>query len=75
LCVRFSVATSLGNGQKLEETIYKNGKVIRRVNYEKRNLMQEIIARCRTQMGEYGAAMVKACVDRDIEAENALQKY
>ena len=76
------------DGQKNMETNYidgkenglstifdKNGKVIRRVNYEKRNIMQEIIARCRTQMGEYGAAMVKACVDRDIEAENALQKY
>jgi hypothetical protein len=37
--------------------------------------MQEIISRCRTQMGEYGAAMVKACVDQDIEAVTALDSY
>lgn len=37
--------------------------------------MQEIISRCRTQMGEYGAAMVKACVDQDIEALQALSSY
>lgn len=36
---------------------------------------EEIIARCRKQMGEYGSAMVKACVDQDIEAANALAKY
>lgn len=36
---------------------------------------EEIIARCRAQMGEYGSAMVKACVDQDIEALNALASY
>jgi len=35
----------------------------------------EIISRCRKQMGEYGAAMVKACVDQDIAAVNALANY
>ena len=34
-----------------------------------------IIARCRVQMKEYGSAMVKACVDQDIEALNALASY
>jgi hypothetical protein len=34
-----------------------------------------IIERCKTQMGEYGAAMVKACVDQDIQALSALHKY
>lgn len=63
------------NGQKLGEIIYKKGKVIKTISYAEKNLMQEIIARCRTQMGEYGAAMVKACVDQDIKAENALRQY
>jgi len=36
---------------------------------------QEIVARCQEQMGQYGAAMVKACADQDIEAVNALSKY
>lgn len=36
---------------------------------------ENIIARCRKQMGEYGSAMVKACVDQDIEALNALASY
>lgn len=35
----------------------------------------DIIARCRATMGEYGAAMVKSCADRDIEAEEALNEY
>ena len=34
-----------------------------------------VIARCRTQMGEYGSAMVKACVDQDMAAYEALQAY
>lgn len=36
---------------------------------------EDIIARCRAQMGEYGSAIVKACVDQDIEALNALASY
>ena len=36
---------------------------------------EEIIARCRQQMSEYGSAMVKACVDQDTEAANALDSY
>ena len=34
-----------------------------------------IIERCRAQMSDYGSAMVKACVDQDLEAFNALVKY
>lgn len=36
---------------------------------------QEIIARCRTSMGEYGSMMVKSCVDQDLTALIALNKY
>lgn len=43
--------------------------------YAERNIKQEIIDRCRSEMGSHGAAMVKACVDMDIEAVNALTKY
>lgn len=39
------------------------------------DVKKEIIDRCRSQMGEYGASMVKACVDQDIEAANAITKY
>jgi hypothetical protein len=39
------------------------------------NEYKGIIERCQDQMGEHGWAMVKACADRDIEAEEALQKY
>jgi len=35
----------------------------------------EIIKRCREQVGDLGSAVVKACVERDIEAEDALQEY
>ena len=35
----------------------------------------DIVLRCRKQMGEYGSAMTKACVDQDIEAMNALNTY
>ena len=39
------------------------------------NIQDEIIDRCRREMASYGSAMVKACVDRDIEAYQALQSY
>ncbi len=39
------------------------------------DVKNKIIQRCRSQMGEYGAAMMKACVDQDIEADKALSNY
>lgn len=36
---------------------------------------QEIIDRCHASMGNYGARMVKACVDQDVKAANALGEY
>lgn len=38
------------------------------------DIKSEIIDRCRKDMGEYGSALVKACVDQDIEAAIALSK-
>lgn len=35
----------------------------------------EIVTRCRDSMEEHGAAMVKACADRDIAALNELNNY
>jgi hypothetical protein len=35
----------------------------------------DIIKRCRAQMGEYGAALVKVCVEEDIKAAAALSEY
>ncbi|WP_392889679.1 hypothetical protein ACF6ZU_00090 [Pseudomonas migulae] len=32
------------------------------------DVKKEIIDRCKVQMGSYGAAMVKACVDQDLSA-------
>ncbi|WP_110947389.1 hypothetical protein [Pseudomonas bohemica] len=32
------------------------------------DVKKEIIDRCKSQMGQYGSAMVKACVDQDLEA-------
>lgn len=34
-----------------------------------------VIERCKDQMNQYGAAMVKACVDQDLEAYEQLQVY
>jgi hypothetical protein len=36
---------------------------------------QEIISRCRKQMEQYGASLIKACVDQDLEALEALHSY
>lgn len=44
-------------------------------SFAENDLKKEIIDRCRAQMNQYGAVMVKACVDQDIEAVNALSKY
>ena len=35
----------------------------------------EILSRCRSSMGEYGAAMVRACAEQDAEAYRALLGY
>lgn len=36
---------------------------------------ESIIARCRNQMGSFGASMVKFCVDEDVAAYAALTSY
>jgi hypothetical protein len=35
----------------------------------------DVIERCKKLMGKHGWVMVKACVDQDIEAKKALEKY
>ena len=39
------------------------------------DIRQSVIDRCRALMGEYGASMVKVCVDEDLAAYSALQSY
>lgn len=34
-----------------------------------------VIERCRSEMGAYGAAIVKGCVDMDMKAYEALKRY
>lgn len=43
--------------------------------FAEEHVKAEIIKRCKAQMGSYGSSMVKACVDQDIEALVALNKY
>ena len=38
-------------------------------------VQEEIIARCRKQMERFGSAMVKACVDEDLDAYRGLARY
>lgn len=38
-------------------------------------IKNDIINRCKIDMGEYGSMIVKGCVDQDIKAYKALQKY
>ncbi|WP_430444381.1 MAG: hypothetical protein ACQZ2J_25490 [Pseudomonas piscis] len=38
------------------------------------DVKKEIIDRCKSQMGTYGAVMVKACVDQDLEAVAGLKQ-
>jgi hypothetical protein len=45
------------------------------ISFADGDIKKEIIDRCRSQMDQYGASMVKACVDQDIEAVNAIAKY
>ena len=42
---------------------------------DQENIQDKIIERCRREMASYGSAMVKACVDQDIDAYKALQSY
>lgn len=37
-------------------------------------VMDEIKARCKTQMSEYGPAIVKACIDSDLESIPKIQE-
>lgn len=36
--------------------------------YADTDVKKEIIDRCKVQMGAYGSAMIKACVDQDLSA-------
>jgi antitoxin component YwqK of YwqJK toxin-antitoxin module len=68
------------NGEILYTVNHIDGKLDKNFHANKSeqktsDSMQELISRCRTQMGEYGAAIVKACVDQDIEALQALGPY
>ena len=38
------------------------------------SIKEEIMNRCKNQMGEYGSTIVKACVDQDIGAVISLSK-
>jgi hypothetical protein len=40
-----------------------------------REIRAEILDRCATQMGRYGAVLVKMCVDQDLAAVAALDAY
>ncbi|UZE84765.1 hypothetical protein [Pseudomonas viciae] len=42
--------------------------------YADTDVKKEIIDRCKLQMGTYGAAMVKACVDQDLDALATINK-
>lgn len=42
---------------------------------EQPGVLDSVMRRCRSQMGSFGASMVKACVDQDMEAHRALQRY
>ncbi|RYY77801.1 MAG: hypothetical protein EOO69_13250 [Moraxellaceae bacterium] len=39
------------------------------------SMKKEIMNRCRADMGEHGAAIVKVCVDEEVKAVNALSSY
>lgn len=39
------------------------------------NFKASVMERCQMDMGEHGATLVKACVDQDIKAYQALQTY
>jgi formate-dependent phosphoribosylglycinamide formyltransferase (GAR transformylase) len=39
------------------------------------NLAEEVGTRCQAQMGGYGVATVKLCIEKDMEAFVALSKY
>ena len=62
-----------GNGDNIRvEAIYKNGKLIDETWHRKKNtnndITTEIKDRCLKQMGEHGYALVKVCVDEDLDA-------
>lgn len=40
-----------------------------------RQVKAEIMDRCKIDMDEYGAMIIKGCVDQDVKAYKALQKY
>ena len=57
--------------------LHREGEELdRRAVHELRHIVvAEIKSGCQSRVGSYGAALVKACVDQDIAAYNALQSY
>ena len=63
------------SGQKIAERNFKNGVIVNKNEHKSTEVVQEIKNRCQKQMGEYGAAMVKSCVDQDLDALPAISSY
>lgn len=55
-----------------DEATHKTGDEARTSESDARD---EVIQRCRRDMGEFGSAMVKACVDQGLAALRSLQDY
>lgn len=47
----------------------------RRISSVPDHVKDEIMQRCEIDMSEYGAMMIKGCVDQDIKAYKAIQNY
>ena len=52
----------------IAKTVYKNGKEIGESKYYYPDITSKIKDRCQHDMGEHGYAMIKACVDQDLDS-------
>ncbi|MDO9182211.1 MAG: toxin-antitoxin system YwqK family antitoxin, partial [Bacteriovorax sp.] len=62
-------------GNKVGEINHKDEVIVNNTEHKSSEVMQEIKSRCQAQMGEHGAAIVKACVDQDLEALPVISTY
>ena len=57
------------------QTSRSNESGISPTESNKEKIRADVLVRCRREMSSYGAAMVKSCVDMDMEAYQALSGY
>ena len=73
--ISYSWFESTTGANKVAISVYKNGKEIGEEEVYYADRKSGIKDRCQTEMGEHGYALVKACVDQDLDSLGYIDEH